>query len=57
LVGPSRATGVQVGQILEPVALQAIRQPPQLHHPYDPSSSQAVALAGAVLVDGGGQRR
>jgi hypothetical protein len=57
LVGPGGTTGVQVGQVLEPVAFELIDQPPQ---PMDAFGSggvdQAVALAGAVPAYGGGER-
>jgi hypothetical protein len=56
ILGPSSAAGVQVGQVLQPVAFQPIDQPPQLQDPLGPDGvGQAVALPAAVLVHGGGQ--
>ena len=56
LVGAGRPEGVDAGQFFEPLAFQAIHQPPQPLGPLDPDAArQPVQGLGGELVDHGGQ--
>jgi hypothetical protein len=56
LFSPGSTPGVQVGQVLEPVALQPIQQPPQLQDLLGPDRvSQPAAVLGVQAVHGRGQ--
>jgi hypothetical protein len=58
LVGPGRPAAVDGGQALQPVALQAVPQPPQLEHLLDQGGvRQAVQVSGGQAVHGRRQRR
>jgi hypothetical protein len=46
VVGPGGATGVHEGEFSEPVAFQAVQQPPQ---PQDPLGPNPIRQAGRVL--------
>jgi hypothetical protein len=55
-VGPGGPAGIDGGQLLEPVAFQAIQLPPQPKDLFGQGGvGQAVQVLGGQLVDGGGR--
>jgi hypothetical protein len=56
LLGPGAPAGVEVGELVEPVALQAVGQPPQGQDPLGPDPDwQAGQVLGGQAVDVGGE--
>jgi hypothetical protein len=56
LVGAGGPAGVDAGQFVQPVAFQAVQQPPQPQDPFGPDAvGKAVQVLGGQLIDRGGK--